>query len=92
MKRLISLMAIIGLLTLAPMSMAQTASSKDSVAQVTTLADDSATAISYIDSLAADSSTIALDDMELSEDLDGEAGGVHHRLKKMFIDGTPLFM
>ncbi len=74
MKRLISLMAIIGLLTLAPMSMAQTASSKDSVAQVTTLADDSATAISYIDSLAADSSTIALDDMELSEDLDGEAG------------------
>ena len=92
MKRLISLMAIIGLLTLAPMSMAQTASSKDSVAQVTTLADDSATAISYIDSLAADSSTIAMDDLELSEDFDAEAGGVHHRLKKMFIDGTPLFM
>ena len=92
MKRLISLMAIIGLLTLAPMSMAQTASSKHSVAQVTTLADDSATAISYIDSLAADSSTIAMDDLELSEDFDAEAGGVHHRLKKMFIDGTPLFM
>ena len=92
MKRLISLMAIIGLLTLAPMSMAQTASSKDSVPQVTTLADDSATAITYIDSLAADSSTIAMDDLELSEDFDAEAGGVHHQLKKMFIDGTPLFM
>ena len=85
-------MAIIGLLTLAPMSMAQTASSKDSVPQVTTLADDSATAITYIDSLAADSSTIAMDDLELSEDFDAEAGGVHHQLKKMFIDGTPLFM
>ena len=92
MKRLISLMAIIGLLTLAPMSMAQTASSKDSVPQITTLADDSATAITYIDSLAADSSTIAMDDLELSEDFDAEAGGVHHQLKKMFIDGTPLFM
>ena len=85
-------MAIIGLLTLAPMSMAQTASSKDSVPQITTLADDSATAITYIDSLAADSSTIAMDDLELSEDFDAEAGGVHHQLKKMFIDGTPLFM
>jgi biopolymer transport protein ExbB len=33
-----------------------------------------------------------MDDLELGEDLDAEAGGVHHQLKKMFIDGTPLFM
>jgi biopolymer transport protein ExbB len=33
-----------------------------------------------------------MDDMALSDDLDADAGGMHHRLKRLFIDGTPLFM
>ena len=34
-----------------------------------------------------------MDDVGMSEDLDADAGGsVHFRLKKFFIDGTPLFM
>lgn len=45
-----------------------------------------------IDSLAGDTSTVSMNEMALSDDLDAEAGGMHHRLKKMFIDGTPLFM
>ena len=88
MKKLIALVAIIGLLTLAQTSEAQQLPKKDSIETV--IADSTAKALG--DSLAADSATIAMDDMELSEDFDAEAGGVHHRLKKMFIDGTPLFM
>ncbi len=88
MKKLIALVAIIGLLTLAQTSEAQQLPKKDSIETV--IADSTAKALE--DSLAADSATIAMDDMALSEDFDAEAGGVHHRLKKMFIDGTPLFM
>ena len=88
MKKLIALVAIIGLLTLAQTSEAQQLPKKDSIETV--IADSTAKALG--DSLAADSATIAMDDMALSEDFDAEAGGVHHRLKKMFIDGTPLFM
>ena len=88
MKKLIALVAIIGLLTLAQTSEAQQLPKKDSIETV--IADSTAKVLE--DSLAADSATIAMDDMALSEDFDAEAGGVHHRLKKMFIDGTPLFM
>ena len=88
MKKLIALVAIIGLLTLAQTSEAQQLPKKDSIETV--IADSTAKVLG--DSLAADSATIAMDDMALSEDFDAEAGGVHHRLKKMFIDGTPLFM
>ena len=88
MKKLIALVAIIGLLTLAQTSEAQQLPKKDSIETV--IADSTAKMLG--DSLAADSATIAMDDMALSEDFDAEAGGVHHRLKKMFIDGTPLFM
>ena len=88
MKKLIALVAIIGLLTLAQTSEAQQLPKKDSIETV--IADSTAKTLGG--SLAADSATIAMDDMELSEDFDAEAGGVHHRLKKMFIDGTPLFM
>ena len=88
MKKLIALVAIIGLLTLAPTGLAQVVPQKDSIETV--IADSTVTAPE--DSLANDSSTVAMDDMELSEDFDADAGGVHHKLKKMFVDGTPLFM
>lgn len=69
---------------------AQTTTDKESVE---TLALDSVgNDTLMVDSLIADSSAVAMDDLELGEDLDAEAGGVHHQLKKMFIDGTPLFM
>ena len=88
MKKLIALVAIIGLLTLAPTALAQVSPQKDSIETV--IADSLAAAPE--DSLANDSSTVAMDNMELSEDFDADAGGVHHRLKKLFVDGTPLFM
>jgi len=88
MKKLIALVAIIGLLTLAQTSQAQQLPKMDSIETV--IADSTAKTLG--DSLAADSSTVAMDEMALSDDIDAEAGGVHHRLKKLFIDGTPLFM
>lgn len=85
MKQLIAIVAIMGLTMFAQTLEAQTIPQGDTIETV--VVDSVA-----IDSLEADSSMIAMDDMELSEDLDGEAGGMHHQLKKMFIDGTPLFM
>ena len=85
MKQLIAIVAIMGLTMFAQTLEAQTVPQGDTIE---TVAIDSVAS----DSLEADSSMIAMDDMELGEDLDGEAGGMHHQLKKMFIDGTPLFM
>lgn len=88
MKKLIALIAIIGLTTFVQSIEAQVTPQGDSIETV--VADS--TLVQVTDSLATDSSLVAMDDMELGEDLDAEAGGMHHRLKKMFIDGTPLFM
>ena len=88
MKKLIALIAIIGLTTFVQSIEAQVTPQGDSIEAV--VADS--TLVQVTDSLATDSSLVAMDDMELGEDLDAEAGGMHHRLKKMFIDGTPLFM
>ena len=88
MKKLIALIAIIGLTAFVQSIDAQVTPQGDSIETV--VADS--TLVQVTDSLAADSSLVAMDDMELGEDLDAEAGGMHHRLKKMVIDGTPLFM
>lgn len=80
MKKLIALVAIIGLMTFAQTMLAQVKPLQDSIETLVT------------DSVAADTSVVAMDDMALSEDLDADADGVHHRLKKFFVDGTPLFM
>ena len=85
MKRLIALIAIIGLMAFSQTVQAQALPQEDSIE---TVAVDTVPA----DSLAVDSSAVLMDDLELGEDLDAEAGGVHHQLKKLFIDGTPLFM
>ena len=89
MKRLIALIAIIGLTTFVQTVQAQVTPREDSIETV--VAADSTTTLA-VDTLPADNSTVAMDDIGLSEDLDADAGGVHHQLKKMFIDGTPLFM
>ncbi|MBQ8711653.1 MAG: MotA/TolQ/ExbB proton channel family protein [Prevotella sp.] len=85
MKRLIALVAIIGLMAFSQTVQAQALPQEDSIE---TVAVDTVLA----DSLAVDSSAVLMDDLELGENLDAEAGGVHHQLKKLFIDGTPLFM
>jgi len=86
----ITVIAIIGFTVNVQTIYAQTTTDKESVE---TLALDSVgNDTLMVDSLIADSSAVAMDDLELGEDLDAEAGGVHHQLKKMFIDGTPLFM
>ena len=86
----IAVIAIIGFTVNVQTIYAQTTTDKESVE---TLALDSVgNDTLMVDSLIADSSAVAMDDLELGEDLDAEAGGVHHQLKKMFIDGTPLFM
>ena len=88
MKKLIALIAIIGLMSFVQTLQAQVTPQKDSVETVVTdsVAADSL-AVSVVDSLA-----VSMDDMELSDDLGADAGGMHHQLKKFFIDGTPLFM
>ncbi len=86
----IAVIAIIGFTVNVQTIYAQTTTDKESVE---TLALDSVgNDTLMVDSLIADSSAVEMDDLELGEDLDAEAGGVHHQLKKMFIDGTPLFM
>ena len=86
----IAVIAIIGFTVNVQTIYAQTTTDKESVE---TLALDSVgNDTLMVDSLIAGSSAVAMDDLELGEDLDAEAGGVHHQLKKMFIDGTPLFM
>lgn len=81
MKKLIALIAIIGLTMFAQTVEAQVTPQLDSLETVVT------------DSVAVDSSAIAMDDMVLSDDLDADAGGgIHYQLKKFFIDGTPMFM
>lgn len=86
----IAVIAIIGFTVNVQTIYAQTTTDKESVE---TLALDSVgNDTLMVDSLIADSSAVAMDDLELGEDLDAEAGEVHHQLKKMFIDGTPLFM
>ena len=82
MKQLIALVAIIGLMMFGQAAMAQEIPLQDSIE--TTAAVDS--------SVVADTAAVAMDDMVLSEDLDAEAGGLHHQLKTKFIDGSPLFM
>lgn len=76
MKQLFALVAIIGLMMFSQTAMAQDIPPQDSVETT----------------VAVDSSAVAMDDMVLSEDLDAEAGGLHHQLKTKFIDGSPLFM
>ena len=83
MKRLIALVAVIGLMTFCQVVTAQEVLPQDSV-------DVMMTAVA--DSSAVDSAAVAMDDMSLSDDLDAEAGGLHHQLKTKFIDGSPLFM
>lgn len=80
MKKLIALIAIVVLTLCVQTVNAQDVPLRDTVETVVT------------DSVVADSSVVAMDDLELSEDLDADAGGVHYRLKKLFVDGTPLFM
>ena len=82
---IIALIAITGLTIAVQTVQAQATTKVDSIGTVVT---DSLTA----DSLATDTSTVAMDDMTLSEDLDADAGGLHHQLKQKFIDGTPMFM
>jgi len=89
MKKLIALIAIIGLVAFAQIAPAQVTPQNDSIETV--VAADTA-AMMTADSLAADSASVAMDDVALGDDLDADAGGMHYRLKKMFIDGTPLFM
>ena len=76
MKQRIALVAIIGLMMFCQAATAQDIPPQDSVETT----------------VAVDSSAVAMDDMVLSEDLDAEAGGLHHQLKTKFIDGSPLFM
>ena len=83
MKRLIALVAVIGLMTFCQVVTAQEVLPQDSV-------DVMMTAVA--DSSVVDSAAVAMDDMALSDDLDAEAGGLHHQLKTKFIDGSPLFM
>lgn len=84
-KIIIALIAVAGLTTSVETVQAQTTPQTDSIE---TVAIDS----TVTDSIAIDSATIAMDDMTLSEDLDADAGGLHHQLKQKFIDGSPLFM
>ena len=87
MKKLIALVAIIGLMAFVHTVQAQAIPQQDSTETVVT---DS---LSALVSTVADSSAVTMDDVGMSEDLDADAGGsVHFRLKKFFIDGTPLFM
>ena len=87
MKKLIALVAIIGLMAFVQTVQAQAIPQQDSTETVVT---DS---LSALVSTVADSSAVTMDDVGMSEDLDADAGGsVHFRLKKFFIDGTPLFM
>ena len=81
MKRLIALVAIVGLITFCHTVKAQEVPPQDTI-ETTAVADSS----------AVDSVAVAMDDMALSDDLDAEAGGLHHQLKTKFIDGSPLFM
>ena len=82
---IIALIAVTGQMTSVQGVQAQATPQTDSIETVTV---DSLAA----DSTAVDSSTVAMDDMTLSEDLDADAGGLHHQLKQKFIDGTPMFM
>ena len=82
---IIALIAVTGQMTSVQDVQAQATPQTDSIETVTV---DSLAA----DSTAVDSSTVAMDDMTLSEDLDADAGGLHHQLKQKFIDGTPMFM
>ena len=87
MKKLIALVAIIGLMAFVQTVQAQAIPQQDSTE---TMVTDS---LSAFVSSVADSSGVTMDDVGMSEDLDADAGGsVHFRLKKFFIDGTPLFM
>lgn len=87
MKKLIALVAITGLMAFVQTVQAQALPQQDTTESVVT---DS---LSAIVSTVADSSAVTMDDVGMSEDLDADAGGsVHFRLKKFFIDGTPLFM
>lgn len=86
MKRFFAIAAIMGLAIVVQTVAAQVLPQEDTTA-LAALADSMS-----IDSLAGDTSTVSMNEMALSDDLDAEAGGMHHRLKKMFIDGTPLFM
>ena len=81
MKHFIALVAIIGLMMFSQAATAQEVPTQDSTETV-----------AVVDSSAVDSSAVAMDDMTLSDDLDAEAGGLHHQLKTKFIDGSPLFM
>ena len=81
MKRLIALVAIVGMITFCQTVRAQEVLPQDTI-EMTSVADSS----------AVDSAAVAMDDMVLSEDFDAEAGGLHHQLKTKFIDGSPLFM
>ena len=84
-KIIIALIAVAGLTTSVETIQAQATPQPDSIETVAI--DSTAT-----DSTAVDSATVAMDDMTLSEDLDADAGGLHHQLKQKFIDGSPLFM
>ena len=87
MKKLIALVAITGLMAFVQTVQAQALPQQDTTESVVT---DS---LSAIVSTVADSSAVTMDEVGMSEDLDADAGGsVHFRLKKFFIDGTPLFM
>ena len=84
MKRLIVLFSMIGLLTLV-----QTTTAQDKVIK------DSATTVG-IDSVGAAADTMAVDILMADDDhemADEEAGGgIHKRLKTLFIDGNVFFM
>ena len=87
MKKLIALVAITGLMAFVQTVQAQALPQQDTTETVVT---DS---LSAMVSTVADSSAVTMDEVGMSEDLDADAGGsVHFRLKKFFIDGTPLFM
>lgn len=87
MKKLIALFAIMGLMLFAQTVQAQVTPQNDSIEAVVTDSVATDSLVMTVDTLA-----VSMDDMELSDDLDAEAGGMHHQLKKFFIDGTPLFM
>ena len=82
---IIALIAVTGLTMSVQTVQAQATPQIDSIETVAI--DSMAT-----DSIAIDTAMIAMDDMTLSEDLDADAGGLHHQLKQKFIDGTPMFM
>ena len=79
-KIIIALIAVAGLTTSVETIQAQATPQPDSIETVAI--DSTAT-----DSTAVDSATVAMDDMTLSEDLDADAGGLHHQLKQKLIDG-----